>query len=90
MQSKSACGWIKKGTEKIIPTTVSRTRLNIMGSIELSTMKIVTKGYQTINSSSVIDFFTELKAVYPKAHKIHVILNQASYHCSDEVLNFLR
>ena len=59
MQSKFACGWIKKDTEKIIPTTASRTRLNIMGSIELSTMKTVTKDYMTINSRSVIEFFAE-------------------------------
>lgn len=88
MQSKSACGWIKKGTEKIIPTTASRTRLNIMGSIELSTMKTVTKDYMTINSRSVIEFFAELKGTYTNAHQIHVILDQAGYHRSNEVIKF--
>ena len=51
-------------------------------------MKTVTKDYLTINSRSVIEFFAELKGTYTNAHKIHVILDQAGYHRSNEVIKF--
>ncbi len=30
-----SCGWIRKGQNKIIPTTASRTRMNLFGSLNL-------------------------------------------------------
>ena len=85
MQSKSACGWIKKGKEKILPTTASRTRLNIMGAIELSKMQTVVDDYKTINGESIIQFLDSIKSVYPNAPTIHIILDQAGYHRSEAV-----
>ena len=39
--TKVVCGWIKKGFDKPIGQTASRTRVNIMGAIELSTMNVI-------------------------------------------------
>ena len=41
-----------KGFDKIIPTTTLRTRVNLMGSINLKTMDVSIESYQTINSDS--------------------------------------
>ena len=62
MQTKITCGWIKKGIEKEIATTASRTRINIMGAVNLSDMTVLTKEYdKTINGNSIIDFFNGIK-----------------------------
>ena len=89
MASKIANGWIAKGKEKILPTVSSRTRMNIVGSIELSTMKVLTSDYDTVNSASVIDFLKALELAYPSAKAIHVILDQSGYHRSKELADYV-
>jgi transposase len=88
METRAASGWIRKGQEKQIATTASRTRLNITGAIHLQSMTVTHANYDTINALSLIDFFTQLKAVYPMAPKLHIILDQAGYHRSEEVSGF--
>ena len=38
MATKVVCGWIKKGVDKPIAQTASRTQVNVMGAIELTSM----------------------------------------------------
>lgn len=85
MQSKAAHGWIRTGKEKTLPTTASRTRINIMGAIELKTMGTVIEEYKTINGEFINQFFDKIKLSYPDAPSIHIILDQAGYHRSREV-----
>lgn len=83
MQTKMSSGWIKKGTEKEIPTTASRTRMNIMGAVNLNDMTVITEEYdKSINGQSIIDFFNLIKEKYPLKSAIHIILDQAGYHKS--------
>ena len=82
MATKIAKAWIHKKLGKIIKTTASRTRMNIIGSIELMTMKVVSNDYDTINSDSVILFLNKVKSEYSKAKKIHIILDQSGYNTS--------
>jgi transposase len=35
-------GWIKKGTEALLPSPASRQRLNISGAVELTTLNVIT------------------------------------------------
>lgn len=88
MATKSTRGWIAKGIDKIIPTTGSRTRMNIMGAIELSTMRVFHGEHETINAQSVTVLFDQLKQAYPNATKLHIILDQAGYHRSEELANY--
>ena len=47
--TKLSYGWIKTGTDKWIQTTASRTRINLVGAIELGKLsETVTKSYETI------------------------------------------
>ncbi len=87
MATKRAHGWIRKGTDKIIPQTASRTRVNIMGGVELSTMKVISCYPDKVNTQTTIAFFDQLKANYPQASTLHVILDQAGYHRSEETRN---
>ena len=54
--TKFGYGWIKKGKEKQIKTTASRTRINITGAINIKSRKVITETYDTINSANLIKF----------------------------------
>ena len=86
MQTKVSYGWIKKGQDKEIPTTASRTRMNILGAINLGAMSVIAKEYESnINGGSVVDFCNEIKEQYADKKVIHIILDQAGYNKSAEV-----
>lgn len=84
MATKMAYGWIRKGIEKPVLTTASRTRINLMGSINLETMGVTIESYETLNSQAMEGHFEKLKQKYPKAPKIHLILDQGGYNTSKE------
>lgn len=84
MATKLSYGWIKTGLRKMIKTTASRTRINILGSINLKTMKLTTTSHETINSSAMIILFDKLKEKYPDAPKIHLVLDRGPYNTSEE------
>ena len=85
MATKVVCGWIKKGVDKPIAQTASRTRVNVMGAIELATMNVVSCSPEYVNGETTASFFDLLKAAYPDAPKIHIILDQSGYHRSQRV-----
>lgn len=85
MATKVVCGWIKKGVDKPIAQTASRTRVNIMGAIELTTMNVVSCRPEYVNAETTVAFFDQLKTAYPDAPKMHIILDQSGYHRSQLV-----
>jgi len=85
MATKISCGWIKKGVDKPIATTASRTRVNIIGAIELNTMTVTSEFVETVNADNIKRFFEKLRQTYPKAKKLHIILDQSGYHRSHAV-----
>jgi len=82
MATKVVCGWIRKGTDKPIAQTASRTRVNVMGAIELASMNIVSCQPEHVNAETTVSFFDQIKATYPCAPSIHMILDQSGYHRS--------
>ena len=87
--TKITSGWIRKGVEKMIATVASRSRMNVTGALELSTMSLLTREYETINGSSTVDFLKAIEAAYPWATKIHIIADGGGAHTSQEVGLFL-
>lgn len=82
--TKISYGWIHKGQRKAVKTTGSRTRVNIMGALNLKTPEhpLICE-YKTINEYNVSRFFNEIRRVYPDyRQKVHVILDGAGYHRS--------
>ena len=79
---KVVCGWIKKGVDKPIAQTASRTRVNVMGAIELASMKVVSWRPDYVNTETTVAFFDQLKVTYSTAPNIHIILDQSGYHRS--------
>ncbi len=82
MQTKITYGWIKKGKDKPIKTTASKNKMNIMGAIEIKTMKITVNHYDTLNSYSIAKYLIQLKRQYRYAPKIHLILDRGRYNFS--------
>ena len=86
MATKVTYGWIRKGRdhEKAIATTASRTRVNLMGSLNLETMDVTISAHETIDSQAMEQHFSALRKKYPGAPKIHLILDQGPYNKSFE------
>lgn len=85
MATKVVCGWIKKGVDKPIAQTASRTRVNIVGAIELATMNVTSCRPDYVNAETIVAFFDQIKTAYHGAPKIHIILDQSGYHRSQLV-----
>jgi len=82
MATKITYGWIRRGSRKPIPTVASRTRLNLMGALNLETMGVTISSYETLDSAAMEQYFDELKLSYPKAPKIHLIVDRGPYNTS--------
>jgi transposase len=79
--TKVSCDWIRKGHDKAIETTGSRTRLNLVGAIDLNNLAgAQVKRYEKVNSETIQTFFTELCAENGTNKHIHLILDSAGYH----------
>jgi transposase len=85
--TKLSYGWIRTGHDKAIKTTGSRTRINIVGAIELGQIsQAITAQFETINSGAIIPFLEKIREHYQTSGKIHLILDGAGYHRSKEVV----
>jgi len=81
--TKVSGGWIKTGHDKVIKTTGSRTRLNIVGAIDLNDIgSAIVSRFDKVNSESIQMFFETIRKRYPIQKEIHLILDGAGYHRS--------
>lgn len=84
--TKLAFGWIPRGKPKVVETTGSRTRLNLMGALNLKDIgSTVIREYDTINSLNIGKFFIAIRETYPVKQRVHIILDGAGYHRSELV-----
>jgi hypothetical protein len=84
--TKVSSGWIRKGVDKPIETTGSRTRMNVVGAVWLNHLtEAVVHDYETVNGSTIMDFLEHVKQKYLSSHTIHLVLDGAGYHRSKEV-----
>ena len=85
METKVTYGWIRAGKFKEIKTTASRTRVNLLGAINLDDMDLIAKPYKTIDSESVIDFLEGIKARYSNKKNIYFVTDNGPYYTSKAV-----
>ena len=85
METKVTYGWIRTGKVKEIKTTASRTRVNLLGAINLEDMDLTTKSYKTIDSDSVMDFLKDIKIRYSDKKNIYFVVDNGSYYTSKVV-----
>ena len=85
--TKITAGWIKKGVDKLIETTGSRTRLNIVGAIRLGHLaEAIIDRYKTVNGESIVAFLERTRRFYHSSNTIHLVLDGAGYHRSLQVV----
>jgi len=87
-QTRLAYGWIKCGERKNIATTGRQYRLNFMGGICLKNHKVVYEQADKIDEYSIQSFLFKLRKQHPGQYKVHIIWDNAGYHCSDSVKEF--
>ena len=84
--TKLSHGWIRTGQDHAIETTGSKTRLNIIGALNLSEISAtIVEQYDAINGENIALFFCRLREHYPLKHKLHIVLDGAGYHRSEVV-----
>ncbi len=81
--------WIKKGTDKQVPTNTGRKRLNINGVLELAAMRAVTHFADTLNAQTTLELFDKIQASYPDKAVIHIIVDNARYYKNKTVVAWL-
>src|SRR3989344_4209845 len=88
---KPSYGWILKGrdNDKFVKTNTGRERLSLNGALSLKDKTAVVLEEATINSGSVVRLFKKLIIKHPVG-KIHLVLDNASYHHSKVVKAWLK
>ena len=89
--TKPSYGWILKGkaNDKFVKTNTGRERLNLNGALSLKDKTAVVLEEETVNSFSVVRLLNRLDAKHPMG-KIHLVLDNASYHHSKLVKAWLK
>lgn len=87
----AAYGWIKKGKEQELKSNSGRSRLNIHGAMNAETLETtVIISEDSVNADSTIQLLKYLEKLYPLATKIYVILDNARYHFSAPVVDWVK
>ena len=85
--TKITAGWIRKGSDKPIKTTGSRTRLNVIGAIQLGQLSnAVIKHADKVNGEAIVEFLGQIRQHYKTSKTIHLVLDGAGYHTSHQVI----
>ena len=88
-QSKPAFGWFKKGSTPAVNTTSGRGRVNIHAALNLENFDTPFVAPDTVNGVSAAQLLAKIEARNKNKRKIYVIWDNAAYHKSEEVREFL-
>jgi transposase len=86
----AAYGWIKRGEKRELKTSSGRERLNLHGAINAETFEMTVIESKTVDADSTIQLLEMLENKYALATTIYVILDNARYHYSHKVQEFLK
>jgi transposase len=75
-----AYGWIRRGKDKTLKSHGGRRRVNIHGAVDIETMEVVTDFTKRVNKESSLRLLRKIEKKHPKAKKIHVWIDNASYY----------
>lgn len=86
----AAYGWIKRGEKRELKTNSGRERLNLHGAINAETYQVTIIESETVNADSTINLLEAIEQTYPLSKKIFVILDNAKYHYSKTVQEYIK
>lgn len=85
----AAYGWMKRGERKELKTNSGRQRLNLHGVINAETHEVTLIESDTINKDSTLQLLELVEQRYFLSSMVYIILDNARYHYSKEVKEFL-
>jgi len=88
-QAKARCGWIRKNQNKTLPIFSGWKRKHIIGAIELNSLRVVSSEKDKVNGEKIIEFLKFLEESEPQKSKIFLVCDNAGYHKSKLVKEFL-
>jgi transposase len=84
-------GWIKKGEGRALKTNSGRSRFNIHGAMNAETFETtIVASEENVNADSTIALFQSLEASYPLASSLYLIVDNARYHFSKSIIEYLK
>lgn len=84
-------GWIKKGENFEVKTNSGwRKRVNICGAIEMNSLDVIARSFETINKNSVCEILRKIRKKNPNEEKIYFVLDGAAYNRSKKVKNLAK
>jgi transposase len=86
----AAYGWLKKGQPRPLLTKNARRRLNLHGAINPETLDTFVIEGGVVDSDSTIALLETIDTYYPLAKGITLIFDNAAYHKSTGVKEFLK
>lgn len=82
-------GWIKKGVRKEIPSNTGRSRINLSGSLDVISHKLLIQEDKMLNTESTLSFLNKIEEAYPTKTKIHLFCDNARYYRNEAVKKHL-
>jgi len=89
-QVRAAGCWAPKDTAIAVEQTTGRQSLNIHGAINLETGQTQMLEVTKVNAMSLIALLKAIEAAHPAKKRIHVYLDNASYHHANIVRDWLK
>jgi transposase len=86
----AAYGWMRRGERRCLPSNSGRERLNLHGAINVETNEITVIESPTVDKDSTLQLLEQVQRRYPMAKEIVVILDNARYHYSKEVRQWVK
>lgn len=83
-------GWIRKGTERVLPSNTGRKRINITGALDITSYKVFYQEDVTVNAQSTLNFFEKLEGFYSQKKVIHLFCDNARYFRNKQVTEYLK
>lgn len=90
--TKISYRWIRKGYKKSVKTTGGRTRLNILGALNLNDIgRPIIHDYKIIDDYNVAIFFNEICQYCPNyRQKIHLIMDGTGYNRTELIKDWAK
>ena len=78
-------GWSSQGAPRLLQTSSGRQRLNLHGAINIESLEMTVIESSSINRESTLQLLQMLHEKYCRAREIVVILDNARYHYSAQI-----
>ncbi len=88
-QPRPSCGWMRKGANMAIKRSTRRKRVNIHAAVNLENFDTPFMDVDRVDSDNTIQLFEKLEARNLDKKRIYLILDNAPYHRSAKVRQWL-